>query len=414
MVKTNIQWLPEIPDDWKVGKVQDAFRLSKNLITQENPTVLSLARDGVKERDISNNEGQLAASYDGYNEVLPGDLLLNLMDLVSGANCNMSTISGIISPAYLNLRARAGVYPKYFDYYFKTQYWTMAMFAHGKGVSYDHRWTINRNTILNYEIPLPPFDEQKRIADFLDDRIGKIDALIENENKQIEQLKTSRVSIASSLITGGAHHDGSLTSSEQIYWLKSYPQNWRPYPIKYLAKSIRDKYETGLYDYIALKNVESFSGHYVPTDTNSYYSLGGTIKADKNDVIFGKLRPYLAKSLLITKKCCVSSEFAVFRPTELILPEYLQMVFLSKPFVDAVNASTYGTKMPRANISYIENMTLPIPPIDQQKSLIIKNNDVKKTIDLLIDKKEKNIETLADYKKSLIYEYVTGKRRLLS
>ena len=114
-INTGVQWLPSIPSTWQLTRVNKLFYLAKDKVSDPNPTVLSLARDGVKVRDISNNEGQLAESYDNYSRVIPGDLLLNPMDLQSGANCNMSEISGIISPAYMKLRAlNDDVNPKFF------------------------------------------------------------------------------------------------------------------------------------------------------------------------------------------------------------------------------------------------------------------------------------------------------------
>lgn len=86
---------------------------------QENPVVLSLARAGVKVRDLSKNEGQIAESYYNYNLVDPGDLLLNPMDLYSGANCSVSNVKGVISQAYINLRAQKGYNSKFYDYYLK-------------------------------------------------------------------------------------------------------------------------------------------------------------------------------------------------------------------------------------------------------------------------------------------------------
>ena len=119
--------------------------------------MLRLARSGIQIRNIENNEGQLAESYFNYNPVEVGDLLLNPMDLQSGANCNISYITGVISPAYINLRAKNGFVARYYDYYFKTQYWSYAFFAHGKGVSFDNRWTLNNETIQNYHIPIRKF-----------------------------------------------------------------------------------------------------------------------------------------------------------------------------------------------------------------------------------------------------------------
>lgn len=189
MKYSGIKWIGEIPDNWNVRKVKQCFYISKEQAHEENPIILSLARAGVKVRDISNNEGQLAASYDNYNPVMPGDLLLNPMDLYSGANCSLSEVSGVISPAYINLRKKVELNPKFYDYYFKTQYWAMAMFAHGKGVSFDNRWTMNAETLLNYYLPFTSSDVQDKIVDLINKKTAEIDSLIEIENQQIEKLK---------------------------------------------------------------------------------------------------------------------------------------------------------------------------------------------------------------------------------
>ena len=180
---SGVEWIGLIPDDWDIQKVKNAFVRKKEEAHQEEPVVLSLARSGVKVRDISTNEGQLAESYYNYNLVEKGDLLINPMDLYSGANCSISNVEGVISPAYINLRAISGYNPRYYDYYFKTQYWTMAMFAHGKGVSFDNRWTLNSEGLMNYKVPFPNLDVQKSIVNILNTEAQKIDALIDIENK---------------------------------------------------------------------------------------------------------------------------------------------------------------------------------------------------------------------------------------
>ncbi len=150
MKDTNLRWIGAIPEDWRLEKVKHSFYLSKEKAHEDNPTVLTLARSGVRIRDISNNEGQMAESYYDYNPVRPGDLLLNPMDLYSGDNCNVSHHYGVISPAYANLRSLGYANPEYYNYFFKIQYLIMALFAHGKGVSQDNRWTLNNDALLNY------------------------------------------------------------------------------------------------------------------------------------------------------------------------------------------------------------------------------------------------------------------------
>ena len=166
LVDSGIKWIGSLPNTWGIATVNKIFYRRKEVNDVENPTVLSLARDGVKIRDISTNEGQLAESYDNYHKVYKDDLMINPMDLISGANCSLSEVEGVISPAYINLAKKENIYPKYYDYFFKYQYWIKAMFVHGKGVSFDNRWTMNWETMAGYKLPLPDYDEQKRIANY--------------------------------------------------------------------------------------------------------------------------------------------------------------------------------------------------------------------------------------------------------
>lgn len=408
LINTGVKWLPEINSKWKIGRVKDLFYISKELSTKNNPIILSLARSAVKVRDISNNEGQLAASYDNYNSVQVGDLLLNPMDLYSGANCNVSYVDGVISPAYSNLRTKIQLEPKYYDYYFKTQYWTMAMFTHGKGVSFDNRWTLNNDALLNYEVPIVPFNEQQKIVDILNKKVSQIDALILNQENQIEKLKEYKQSLITKSVTKGLNQNIEMKDSG-IYWLNSIPINWNISKLKYLYDNRNEKYIDGDYEYIALENIESMSGKYIYTETNKNYLLDGSICANKDDVIFGKLRPYLAKSFLVEKKSFVSSEFAVFFSKE-NSTKFLKYVFLSSVFIDVINSSTYGTKMPRANIDFINNLKIAIPNIFEQNEIANYLDEKCYKIDKLIEIKQSKIEKLQEYKKSMIYEYVTGKK----
>ena len=202
LVKSDIPWIGDIPEGWSICRVKNLFVRKNEKAHQENPTVLSLARAGVKIRDISINEGQMAESYYDYNPVEPFDLLLNPMDLQSGANCSMSLVTGVISPAYVNLRAKEEACPRFYDYYFKTQYWSMAFFAHGKGISFDNRWTLGTDTLFRYNVPFPSLPEQQKIADLLDDKCSKIDEIIASQEKIIEKLKEYKKSIIYEYVTG--------------------------------------------------------------------------------------------------------------------------------------------------------------------------------------------------------------------
>ena len=243
MKKSGVEWIGEIPDDWEVKKVKHSFVRKNEKTMQENPTVLSLARSGVKERDISNNEGQLAESYYNYNPVDVNDLLINPMDLYSGANCSISKVKGVISPAYINLRAKKNVSPVFYNYYFKVQYWMMAFFAHGNGVSFENRWTLNNETLQNYPIVTPSFETQQRIASYLDKKCSKIEETIQNQQQVIEKLKAYKQSLITEAVTGKIKiQNGKVCGKYESYkdsgveWIGKIPSEWEAIKAKYFIK----------------------------------------------------------------------------------------------------------------------------------------------------------------------------------
>ena len=226
------RWLGQIPTDWDMVRVKDCFDRKNKKANQKNPIVLSLARSGVKIRDITSNEGQLAADYTNYNPVAKDDILINPMDLVSGDNCNISKVEGVISPAYVNLRYKKGINPRFYNYYFKLQYWLGAFFAHGYGVSFDNRWTLSYETLSKYPIVLPPSEEQDKIADFLDEKCAEIDKLSEDIQKQIDILNNYKKSVITRAVTKGLDPNAEMKDSG-IEWIGDIPKNWTSKKVKY-------------------------------------------------------------------------------------------------------------------------------------------------------------------------------------
>lgn len=237
MKDSGVEWIGEIPKDWKLQRVKNAFIRKKTEAHQEDPVVLSLARMGVKVRDLSKNEGQIAESYYNYNPVESGDLLLNPMDLYSGANCSVSMVEGVISPAYINLRAKNGYNSRFYDYYFKTQYWSMAMFAHGKGVSFENRWTLGIEELFNYKIPVSLKNEQDKIADFLDERCKKLNLAAEKVQISIKEYQKLKQSIITQAVTNGIA-PRRLMKESGVAWIGKVPEDWKVTQLRHCA-SIR-------------------------------------------------------------------------------------------------------------------------------------------------------------------------------
>lgn len=416
MKDSKVKWLGEIPLEWKVERVKHGFIRKKTEAHQDNPIVLSLARTGVKERDISNNEGQIAESYYNYNPVDEDDLLINPMDLYSGANCSISKISGVISPAYVNLRYREGYNPQYYDYYFKLQYWLMAFFAHGKGVSYENRWTLTAETLMNYPIIVPIECEQRKIVDYLDSKCLKIDKIIEKQQAIIEKLKEYKLHLIQETVTKGLDRNAELRESGEI-WIGKVPKHWAVLKLKSHTRMItpmRDKPEDLSGD-IPWVRIEDYNGKYIDSSREGFGVSEQTVK-EMN------LKVYPVGSILCTSSCdlgkcaivatpLVSNQrFINIVPDEDTSSDYLYYVMLSN--ADRMNHLSTGTI--QANLSRVafEHLLIQFPPLEEQKEIARYLDHKVEVIDSTIMGKEKLVEKLREYKKSLIYEVVTGKKEV--
>ena len=160
--------------------------------------------------------------------------------------------------------------------------------------------------------------------------------------------------------------------------------------------------------YIGLENIESKTGMYLATEDVEID--GAALKFNEGNVLFGKLRPYLAKVLLANFEGRCSTEILVLETIgSIINNRYLKNVLLTPTFIDEVNSSTYGSKMPRANWSFIGNTLIPLPPLNEQEVIIKEIIAVEEGYLFAKNALKKQIEKLKEYRQALIYEAVTGK-----
>lgn len=433
MKNSGVEWIGEIPDGWEVKKVKHSFVRKNEKAMQENPIVLSLARSGVRERDISNNEGQLAESYYNYNPVDVDDLLINPMDLYSGANCSISKVKGVISPAYINLRAKKNVSPVFYDYYFKVQYWMMAFFAHGNGVSFENRWTLNNETLQNYPIVAPSFETQQRIASYLDKKCNKIEETIQKQQQVIEKLKAYKQSLITEAVTGKVKiANGKICGEYESYkdsgveYLGKIPSNWNVKRLRYIGKcqngiSKGGEFFGSGYPFVSYGDVynnlvlpETVSGliESTPEEQENYSVTAG-------DIFFTRTSETI-EEVGFTSVCLKTIEKATFagfvirvRPfTEELVPDYSKYYFSSDAhrrfFVKEMNLVT------RASLSQdlLKRLPVLIPSKEEQKEIANYLDKKCIAIDTAIEQKQNLIEKLTEYKKSLIYECVTGKKEI--
>ena len=271
------------------------------------------------------------------------------------------------------------------------------------------RQGLNYAGIRKIMMLIPPIKTQQQIAAYLDKKCALVERLIENQRRQIEKLKEYKQSVITETVTKGLDHSVPMKDSG-IEWIGEIPEDWKVVKIKFVAPLRAQKRVDENYRYIGLENVESNTCKYI--SSKSEYDLSLSNIAYEGDVIFGKLRPYLSKVYLIESTSCVSSEFCVFTPQK-IDKGFFKYSILSSRFINIVNSSTFGTKMPRANAEYIKNLTVAFPNMKIQQQIAAYLDKKCAEIDALIAIKQQKIDKLQEYKKSLIYEYVTGKKEVL-
>ncbi len=185
-------------------------------------------------------------------------------------------------------------------------------------------------------------------------------------------------------------------------WVGLHPAEWGENKIKHIA-TIHNKHATSNQGYIGLENIEGWTGRFLPSDISAD---GESVAFEKDDVLFGKLRPYLAKTFLAPSQGCGSTELMVMRSTG-INPKYLSYIFRSKTLIDCIDQSTYGAKMPRASADFIKNLKVPIPDECEQKEIVEFLDKKCEIIDSLIKNHRRSITALKENIKDSTIYYVT-------
>ncbi|MDK2934726.1 MAG: type restriction enzyme subunit [Clostridiales bacterium] len=234
--------------------------------------------------------------------------------------------------------------------------------------------------------------------------------MIADKEKLIELLQEKRQAIISEVVTKGFNPNVKMKDSG-VEWIGEIPEHWELQKIKYVA-NIRNVKASELDNdkvYIGLENIESKTGKLLIGDIDEQQNIEGTSNIfEVNDVLFGKLRPYLAKCIIANFSGRCTSELLVLRCSQ-VLPKYMFFLMLSEKFIDVVNSSTYGAKMPRANWDFIGNLKIPLPNKEEQKKIIEFLSKKSNEIDDLVSKIKEQIQKLKEYRQSLISEAVTGK-----
>lgn len=262
---------------------------------------------------------------------------------------------------------------------------------------------VNIDDLKNFEVAIPPFEEQLKIVSYINKVIQSYDKVISTQERRIALLEELKQSVITEAATHGINPDAKLRPSG-IDWIGNIPEHWQKCRIKNFVTLITKPSTSDVK--IGLENIESNSGRYIETESEFE---GNGVEFHKCDIVYGKLRPYLRKVWKATFSGNAVGDFYVFRCKRNSNPSYLHYLLLSDGFTKIANSSTFGAKMPRVASDFILSMHYFLPPLTEQQEIVEYIDSKIKPIDASIAKAKREIELLKELKQSVITEAVTGK-----
>ncbi len=401
---SGISWLGQIPSHWDVKRAKVLFN-KENRPVLPNDEVVTCFRDGqVTLRKNRRTEGFTESLKEiGYQGVRKGDLVIHQMDAFAGAT-GVSDSNGKGTPVYHVCTPKTDYVNNYYYAHIVRRMglngYIQSLYRGIRERSSDFRFDVFGRQFL----PVPPLAEQNAIVAYLDSATAEIDKAIASQQRMVELLQERKQIIINQAVTQGLNPDAPMKPTN-IDWLPQIPAHWNLRRMKYSFLFVTDKSNPDEKK-VCLEQIESWTGKFLDIDVQND---GIGIRFKSNDILFGKLRPYLAKVHLAKFGGQAVGDIYVLRCMNLLNSEYAQALLISKPFIDHIDSSTYGTKMPRTNWSFMGNVYIPIPPLAEQRSIVDYIGTYAQPINSAIAHCQQKIELLTERKQILINDVVTGK-----
>lgn len=401
---SGIDWLGQVPSHWEVKRIVSLFVERRQKVSDKDFPALSVTKLGVFPQWEN-----VAKTDNGDNRKLvrKGDFVINSRSDRKGSS-GIAPKDGSVSLINIVLQPK-NIDSQYIQYLLKSYNFIEEFYRVGHGIVAD-LWTTRFDDIKNSLIAIPPLPEQLAIAKFLDEKTAQIQMAIGIKNKQIAKLKEYRQALINQTVTKGLNANTPMKNSG-VEWLGEVPSHWEVKKLKYVLQLSNEKTESQKSDlrYIGMENIVSNTGELTETILEAE---GVANIFHQNEILFGKLRPYLAKVYLAQMDGICSTEFLVYKTSKQIFNKFAFYLMICPNFIETVNSSTYGTKMPRANSDFLANLSIPIPPLPEQLAIAEFLDKKTAQIDKAIAHHQNQIERLKEYQQSLVNDVVMGKMRI--
>lgn len=421
MKNSGIEWIGEIPDDWNLIRFKDICVNRKEIAGAHSSLFdrLALTLNGVIRRDKDDSDGLQPKEFDGYQIIYENDFIFKMIDLqnISTSRVGLSPYTGLVSPAYIRFSPRKKGQYTLFVYYFLMSLYYNCVYNNlgGNGV----RSALNATDMGQLLIPFPSIDTQIHIVSMIENRCAAVDRLIENQRAQIEKLREYKQSVITEAVTRGLDPSAPLKDSG-VEWLGKIPTKWKTTRIKYACIFNPTIYNCfNQCESVGYAPMECVKNGYMENREISIneISSGLTCFAD-GDIIMAKVTPCFENGNIAIASNLKngigygSSELFVFRSTN-ICTKFLFYFLRNNLFIEYAKATMTGTGgLKRVSPTFIKSLKFAYPCEEEQQQIANYLDKKCAEIDKLISIKQQKIETLTEYKKSLIYEYVTGKKQV--
>ena len=413
MKDSGMSFIGYIPTNWQVDKIKHHL-LRFEVRNPGNKQILSVYREyGVIPKDSrDDNHNVTSDDTTKYKYVMPDYFVINKMKAWQGS-MGISQYEGVVSPAYFVYKFTDKIFHlKYFHYLLRNCY--KDEFRRLSGGIREGQWDLPAYSFENTMVLIPSYSEQKSISDFLDSKCAQIDALSSDIQTQIDTLEQYKRSVISEAVTRGLDPNVPMKDSG-IEWVEKIPSHWMITRFKYIAKiksNLVSPYNYMDHPQISPDNIQKNSGKLLSYSTVEESGvISGNHLFFKGQILYSKIRPNLNKVTIAPFNGLCSADMYPIETKS--CTKFVLYLMLSNYFVEQVSVVIHDrVKMPKINQEELGEISVFVPDEKGQQTIADYLDAKCAEIDQTIAQKQEQLDTLADYKKSLIYEYVTGKKEV--
>ena len=423
MRDSGIEWVGAIPQDWQLSKIGSLYTQRNEKVSDKDYQPLSVTMQGILPQLAT-----AAKTDDGDNRKLVrvGDFAINSRSDRRGS-CGISPLDGSVSLINIILTPRTAMHPGYYNWLFHTTLFADEFYKWGHGIVAD-LWTTRWQEMKSITVPVPEYAEQERIAAFLDAECAEIDAVLEKTRASIEEYKKLKQAVITQAVTKGIRGDRPMKDSG-IEWIGDIPESWEVSSVRYIGQLQNGISKGGEFfgkgfPFVSYGDV--YKNYELPHSVSGLIDTTederATYSVEYGDIFFTRTSETIEEVgfSCVCKRSIPNATFAGFiirlRPfctDEKILTDYAKYYFRGEHIraylVKEMNLVT------RASLgqTLLKGMSVIVPPKSVQKEIAEYLDDKCADIDALVAKKQQYLTEIENYKKSLIYEYVTGKKEVV-